>query len=154
MNRIKIGKIEKAILHYIGNQSNSEGIRFSNALTNVDAVNKDLIRNITSSFNSNDLYEFDKEEENNVRFAVSQIFSDSNTFLKNSKLLAKTLYDSSISTKIKNGNLWVVYLSNVQYENYLTDAIAILKVESKEKRVVFFQTNDGYVIKELETYSL
>ena len=46
---IKIGKISKAILHYIGNMSSNQGVRFSDILTDVDAVSKELMKVISTS---------------------------------------------------------------------------------------------------------
>lgn len=155
MNRkLKIRKIKSTIVHYIGSYNLNEGLRFSNELTNISKISKYLSSVISSSFNVEDLYKFNNLSENTVYEAIKNIFDDPKTFIGNSKLLAKTLYHAGISGKIKAGNLWVVYLSDIEYGQTFTDAIALLKAESKEKRLVYKPTENGCDIEEVETYSL
>lgn len=151
---IKIGKISKAILHYIGNMSSNQGVRFSDILTDVDAVSKDLMKVISTSFRRDDLYQFADILNNKAYFAVNQIFADQETFIKNSKLLAKQLYEQGNSTKIKSGNLWIILLNDVLYDHKTTEGIAILKSESIEKRIICTPTANGYDISEVETYNI
>lgn len=154
MSKIKIGKIDTAIVHYIGSLNLKEGVRFSDEPTDIEMISKGLIRNIEASFKREDLYKFNMSSENQVYSIVSNIFTDSTTLLKNSKLLAKILYEKGYTNKIKTGNLWVLLLRNVIYDGTTTSAIALLKAETKEKRLIYIPTENSFRIQEVETYSL
>ena len=75
----------------------------------------------TEDLNLNEVYHF-----------AEIIFNDKTKFHKSSQEIAKHLYDVSNHPKIKSGELYVCYFTNLQVEGELLDAIGIFKSESKE----------------------
>lgn len=69
---------------------------------------------------------------NEVFHFAEMIFKDVNTFHKNTQQIAKHLYDISNHPKIKSGELYFAYFSNLQIEGELLDAVGIFKSEAKE----------------------
>ena len=76
---------------------------------------------------------------NEVFHFAESIFNDQNEFHKNTQQIAKHLYDISNHPKIKSGELYVCYFTNLQVEGELFDAIGIFKSESKEPYLKIIQ---------------
>lgn len=81
---------------------------------------------------------------NEVYHFTTAIFDDPETFQENSRQLAKYLYEVSNHPKIKSGELYVAYFSNVQIEGEQHDAIGIFKSEIKETYLKVYPENEGF----------
>jgi hypothetical protein len=142
--------IETLVLHKVGNKSQEEGIRFAAAPLKVDdAVQSLLLQYFLSPFKSEEYYHLTHESDialNEVYTYVSQVFDQSATFYDQSVNLARHLYEQSTHPKIKNGELYVVYLRDCNVDGEQVDAIGLFKSESKETFLKVFTTSDGFGI--------
>jgi len=128
--------IVKLILHRVGNKLNNDGIIFSQSELDIDDKRKTLLKKyFLSSIKSDEYYTLYHESDitlNEVYTYVSRIFKNKDCFFENSRNIAKHLYEKSEHPKIKEGDLYIVYFSDVQIENQLVDAIGIFKSENKD----------------------
>ena len=68
---------------------------------------------------------------NEVYKIVSEIFEDPASLHFNSKKIATHLFEQSNHPHIKNGEVYVAYLTNVMLDNKKVDAVGIFKSELK-----------------------
>src|SRR5690606_24037194 len=86
--------------------------------------------------NYNDMYNF-----------ANQIFANPLTVHEVSKKITKPLYEQSNHPHIKNGEVYVCYLTNVSIDNNIVDAIGIFKSEIKAD---FIQSKESQSNLEME----
>ena len=98
----------------------------------------------------NEVYRFAHSTEdlnlNEVFHFASIIFEKPNTFHENTQQITKHLYDISNHPKIKSGEIYFTYFTNIQIEGELMDAIGIFKSESKEPYLTVQQDEQDFVI--------
>ena len=68
----------------------------------------------------------------NLLFAQNEAVDNIKSFQHNSRQIAKHLYDISSHPKIKGGELYVTYFSNMVLDGDTVDAVGIFKSETKE----------------------
>jgi len=129
--------IKKAIVHKVGNPTRGEELKLSaNALTlNDPIVQQLLLKYFLGAINENDIYNFTHLHDlklNEVYNYVAAIFADTDALIAESNKLAQFLYSKSTHVKVKEGELCVVYLENVPFENAFVPAVGIFKSENKE----------------------
>ncbi len=129
--------IKKAIVHKVGNPTRGEALKLSaSALTLNDAmVQKILLRYFLGAINQEELHSFTHLSDlklNEVYNYVSAIFNAEDDFIKQSENIAQFLYSKSTHVKVKEGELCIVHLEQVPFENELVSAIGIFKSENKE----------------------
>jgi hypothetical protein len=141
-------------IHKVGNQLLDEPLILSeNSLEIKDEVlDKLLMQYFLSPFEKvNEIYHLSHSTEelnlNEVYHFAEMIFNKPNTFHKNTEQVAKHLYDISNHPKIKSGELYVCYFSNVQIEGELLDAIGIFKSETKEPYLTVHQKQKEFQLK-------
>lgn len=147
MQEISLGHIEKLIVHFVGNKNNSDGVRFSNILSEFGEVKEDIQSLIKKSFKFDELFQFYFEPslELNPTFQfISSIFNDETSFIEHSQNSARYLYDKSNHPQIKGGELSFVFLSNCVVNGETTDAIALIKSETKDTFLKFNTVPNGY----------
>ncbi|MEN9568771.1 MAG: hypothetical protein RL172_2 [Bacteroidota bacterium] len=83
---------------------------------------------------------------NEVYHFASSIFNDAQQFHEGSRQLATQLYQLADHPKIKGGELYVAYFTNLQIEGELHDAIGIFKSEQKEPYLSVSHEQTGFVI--------
>lgn len=137
MTGIENTVIKKAIVHKIGNPTRGEALKLSaNALTlNDPLIEKLLLKYFLGSINENELYQFThlhNIELNEVYNYAAAIFTEADSFILNSNKIAEFLYSKSSHVKVKEGELCVVLLENVPFENEFVSALGIFKSENKE----------------------
>lgn len=71
---------------------------------------------------------------------ASEIFTNPNSLQKVSQKISKHLFDQSNHPHIKNGEVYVAYLTNVSIDNNVVDAIGIFKSEIKSD---YFEINEA-----------
>lgn len=129
-------KIEKFIVHSVGNSGLEEGIYLSDQLINLsDEVEEQFNRFFNSSFKSDDQYRFFHESEltlNAVFSFVKQIFDYPETFVEQSRHLARHLYEQSSHPRIKGGEFYIATLNDCDINGQTCNAIALFKSENKE----------------------
>jgi hypothetical protein len=126
-------------IHKVGNKLLDEHLSLSElSLKTDDEILNDLLMNyFLKPFEKvNEIYRFDHPTGdlnlNEVYHFAQLIFNDKNDFHENSRQIAKHLYDISNHPKIKSGELYLCYFTNLQIEGESWDAIGIFKSESKE----------------------
>jgi hypothetical protein len=143
--------LDRLSVHKAGNKLLDELYRLSEQpLTITDEMlNKLLMQYFLLPFEKvNEIYRFahpsDNLSLNEVYHFASAIFDDPNSFHENTQQLTKHLYDVASHPKIKAGELYVAYFSNLQIEGELHDAIGIFKSESKEPFLRISPEQGGY----------
>ncbi|RYY68179.1 MAG: nucleoid-associated protein [Chitinophagaceae bacterium] len=135
--------IEQAIVHRVGNPSRGEELKLSeNPLTLNDVdVRKLLTKYFLGGINENELNQFTHISDlqmNEVYNYVSGIFEKEDDFVRQSYYVAQFLYNKSTHVKVKEGELCVVHLKNVPFENELVEAVGFYKAENKESFLKVF----------------
>lgn len=135
-------EITKCILHKVANKFNSGHNVFSEDLIRFDAETYDLMKNfLLKPFgNVSQSYRFSHHADvrlNELNNYASEIFKEENTFIEYSKNIVNHLYEQSNSAQIKTGDVLIVFIEGLEYNEVLTEAVGIFKIENK---VNFFQT--------------
>ena len=144
MTAIENVTILRAIVHKVGNPTRGEALKLSpNNLTMNDAVvQKLLLKYLLGAINENDQNRFTHLHDvkmNEVYSYVADIFSDADNFTAVSAKIAQFLYSKSTHVKVKEGELCVVELDHVPFENDFVKAVGIFKAESKETFLKIFR---------------
>jgi hypothetical protein len=128
--------------HFVGNKLRTEGVQLSEELSeSSDSTNKYLLNYFLFPFKGVDFWSFNHNidlEYNEIYSQCCKIFDSNKTFLKNSKNIAKHLYEHSLHPKIKAGELIVVLFENCIYEDEILNAVGIFKTETKD---IFIKIN-------------
>lgn len=139
-------QIEQLFIHKVGNKSRNEAIFYSEeALKLTDEITP-LIKDFF-------FRPFREKEENYYQFVhdvdlefnemynyANEIFTNPLNLDKVSKQITKHLFDQSNHPHIKNGEVYVCYLTNLSIDNNVVDAIGIFKSEIKSD---FFEINEA-----------
>lgn len=147
MQNILIGKINKFIVHFIGNKNNGDGVRFSEELTPFKNIEEHLSRLLNSNLKTEELYQFHflpNIELNPVYQFASAIFQNGESFIEQSKNSGRYLYDKSTHPNIKSGELCVTYVKECQVNGELVDCVALFKSENKETILKVDSTSNGF----------
>lgn len=151
MQNITIGKMDKLIIHYVGNKNNEDGVRFSDSLTDFEYVEEYFNQLINNSFKSEELYQFHFLPDLNLNPMyqfIGSIFQDRESFIEQSKNAGRYLYDKSTHPQIKGGELCVFYLKDCKINNELVDCVGIFKSENKDTILKVNTTNTGFDLKD------
>lgn len=142
-------QIDTLCLHKIGNKSRNENMVLSDAPYK---LNDEILPLIKEFF----FKPFRDKEESYFQFAhdvdldynemynlASEIFANPENTHEISKKITKHLFEQSNHPHIKNGEVYIAYLTNVSIDNTVVDAIGIFKSEIK---------NDYLEVEEHENY--
>jgi hypothetical protein len=130
MKNIILGKMDKLILHFVGNKNNGDGVRFSDVLTDFENIEDFFKRLIDNNFKYDELYEFfflSNIELNPMYQFISSVFKEKESFIEQSKNVGRYLYDKSTHPQIKVGELCIFYFKDCQINDELIDCIGIFK---------------------------
>ena len=141
--------ISKFIIHKVGNKFNGTKNAFSEQEVNFDQASYELmLPYLLRPFGSlGENYRFNHHADinlNEIHSYASQLFEDESNFSEVSKHIVTHLFEQSSSAQIKTGDVIIALLEDVQYEDILTNAVGIFKIEN---RTSFFQTyleNNSY----------
>lgn len=127
--------IETLSLHRVGNKSRNESVFLSGQPF---AMNDEIAPLIKEFF----LRPFREKEENYYQFAhdvdleynemfnfASEVFANPSSAHEVSKKIAKHLFEQSNHPHIKNGEIYVAYLTNLSIDNQTVDAVGVFKSE-------------------------
>ena len=127
--------IENLSIHRVGNKSRNEAIFLSEQSYN---LNDEIVPLLKEYF----FKPFREKEENYFQFAhevdleynemfnlATEVFTDSSKIHEVSKKITKHLFEQSNHPHIKNGEVYVTYLTNLNIDNNVVDAIGIFKSE-------------------------
>ena len=129
-NEAKLGRL---ITHHIGNRLKNENLLLSLKMTDfgIETV-PHILKYFTSSFKALEFFRFSNiESETSLYHAAKSIFEDPDSFIFNSRTLAKKLYDVTGHPNIKSGDLSIAHISDIQLGDEMVEAIGIFKSESK-----------------------
>lgn len=137
MQQINLGKLNKLIIHNIGNKNNADGVRFSDEMTDFEDVEEIINKLIVSNFKFDELYQFHflpNLDLNPIYSFISSIFSkaEDENFIEQSKNVGRYLYDKSTHPQIKSGEVCIFYMSDSSIDDEITNCIGIFKSENKE----------------------
>lgn len=147
---MKIGNIDKFIIHFIGNKNNGEGVRFSDTITDFKDIEEYIKQLVENSFKSEEMYQFyfqSNLELNPMYQFIGSIFKNKETFIEQSQNAGRYLYDKSTHPQIKGGELCVVYFNNSQINNENVDCIGLFKSENKDTILKVNTTEKGFNLK-------
>lgn len=151
---MKVGKLEKLIIHYIGNKGNGDGVKFSNILIEDFSKIEQSIKNIIEkSFSEDEQFHFTyfpKLELNPIYTMVNEIFNNESVFIDQTKNIGRLLYDKSMHPQIKLGELFIFYIKNCNFYDEVSDCVGIIKSENKEKILKIEEDDDGYWLLDME----
>lgn len=153
----KIGTISRMIVHAVGNKEREEGVSFSKSELDFKEIQGDVESLIEKSFNTSDLYEFYFEQDinlNPIYSFVKTLFAEPDRFVEQSNLIAKILYERSNRPSVMRGELNVIYLTGCEIDGEHVDAIALLKMEQKERMVRYERDEDGFKVVAVEGVNL
>ena len=127
--------IESLSIHRVGNKSRNESIFLSE---NPYGLNDEIVPILKEYF----FKSFREKEENYFQFAhevdleyndmfnlATEIFENPSAIHEVSKKITKHLFEQSNHPHIKNGEVYVTYLTNVSIDNNVVDAIGVFKSE-------------------------
>ncbi len=142
--------IQSIVLHKVGNKSAEEGVHLSNEPLQLSSSIRDLLLHyFVSPFKTEEYYRFHHDSGlhmNEVFSFVSSIFDEPESLIDHSADLAKHLYEQSTHPKIKSGEFYVVYFSNMLLDGEVLDAVGIFKSESKETYLKVYPSGENYEI--------
>lgn len=135
--------IETLSIHRVGNKSRNEAIFLSEQPF---SLNDEIVPLMKEFF----LKPFREKEENYYQFAhevdldyndmfkfATEIFDNPAALHETSKKITKHLFEQSNHPHIKNGEVYVTYLTNVNIDNNPVDAIGIFKSELQADFIQF-----------------
>lgn len=127
-------ELRQIVTHYVGNKMREEELKLSQSGSQVDEETKPyLLKYFLQAFKPHEFYQFSHTvdvELNAVYSVVKKLFAERDSFIPNSKDLAKLLYESSSHPQIKAGEFNVVYFDNIAFDDEVVDAIGIFKSET------------------------
>ncbi|MFN0728046.1 nucleoid-associated protein [Polaribacter gochangensis] len=135
-------EITKCIIHKVANKYNSGQNVFSESIIRFDEDSYNLMVpfllkpfvNLSQSFRFSHHADIRLNEINNY---ATNVFKEESTFIENSKNIVNHLYEQSNSAQIKKGDVIIALIEGIEYQDVLTEAIGIFKVENKTD---YFQT--------------
>lgn len=143
-------RIEKIIIHKVGNKQLEEGLFLANNTIDIDErLKPSLFDYFLSSFKSNEYYNFSHESDiqlNETFSCISKIFENTGNFIEESKNLSQHLYNCSLHPKVKEGEFYVVYFNQLIVDGEEVDAIGLFKSEIKETFLKIKQGENGFAL--------
>lgn len=125
---------EQLITHHVGNKLRDENIKLSTELSVIESESRDyLLSYFLHRVKTDEWFSFThavEPEMNEVYSIVATLFENPEIFITASQNFARLLYEQSTHPKINEGELNVVYFSNMILDNEAVDAIGIFKSET------------------------
>ena len=129
-------KVEKVIVHKIGNQFRDEGMQLSDAeLESHSALDELLLKHfllpVLKSENEYTLTHESNINLNLVKHYTSLIFEDNENFFNASLAIAKHLYICSSHPNIGGGEFIEILFTGIKYAEQYIQAIGLFRIETK-----------------------
>jgi len=141
--------IENLSIHRVGNKSRNEAIFLSE---NPYGLNDEIVPLLKEYF----FKSFREKEENYFQFAhevdleynemfnfATEVFTNPSLIHDISKKITNHLFEQSNHPHIKNGEVYVTYLTNVSIDNNVVDAIGVFKSELRTDFLQFEEKNSN-----------
>ncbi|WP_151744580.1 nucleoid-associated protein [Acinetobacter calcoaceticus] len=157
MYDISSAKINKVIIHQIGNKFREEGIILSNTLMpNEEKTNEIFLRNFFKPILSkNNIYNFFHESDINLNEIYNfskKIIEDRDSFIKQSQNIAKCLHSVSTHPNILSGELIIILFKDIVINKKNIKALGIYKTELKENYFSIENKEDSIILN--QTYGI
>lgn len=143
-------KIKRIIIHEIGNKLRDEKAFLSSKVQPI--IDEELERVLLDYFlkpfiSSQELLNFYHNSHLNLNEVYSyskDLFRINNeiSFIEASKNIAKHLYEYTLHPRITRGELIIVQISNIEFNNEEIDLIGIFKSENKDSFLKFMRSDD------------
>lgn len=138
--------IDRLIIHKVGNKQKKIENQVSRGLCHVD---EDLSSNLINYFFSpfvkqievSKLHHHSDLELNDIYSYAKRLFNNPSSFQGISKSILDHLFEQSEHPHIKIGELIIAHFSDIIFDDKLTDAIGIFKVERKQSFFKFSEKN-------------
>ena len=135
-------EMPQVIIHKVANKFNSGKNAFSDQTIRFDQESYDLLKNfLLKPFrNLTQSYRFTHPSDvrlNQMNETTAQLFSAEPFFVENSQVVVEHLYQQSNSAQIKTGDVLIVFFEGIEYNDVLTEAVGVFKIENK---IDFLQT--------------
>jgi hypothetical protein len=125
--------IRTLIIHSVGNKLKGDNFILSNSSITINSdLDEVLHKFMFGQFKSNELYSFSNLTHNSVYLSIKQIFSSYNSFVSESKKIAKHLFEATNNPKINGGNLFIAFFKDIIFDDELVNAIGLFKTESAD----------------------
>jgi len=153
MHIIESNSLKDLCAHFVGNKLKENGIELTDKLVDITNIeNYNLINEyLLGGFKNNYIYyNFHNVTElklNDIYTIVSNIFESPKLLLKHSKSIAKFLYENSTHPQIKDGELYVAYITGCLLNDEIVDAVGIFKSETKSPFLKIVKSNQSIEIK-------
>ena len=141
--------IESLSIHRVGNKSRNESMFLSE---NPYGLNDEIVPLLKEYF----FKSFREKEENYYQFAhevdleynemfnlATAVFEKTSDIHELSKKITQHLFEQSNHPHIKNGEVYVTYLTNVSIDNNIVDAIGVFKSELRTDFLQFEEANNN-----------
>jgi len=134
--------IPKLIIHKIGNKFNDTRNVFSEepVVFDEDSYNLMLPFLLKSFGNLSESFRFNHHADinlNEINSYTQRLFKEADFFVEASRNMVLHLFEQSNSAQIKTGDVIVALFDDIEYNEVMTQAIGIFKIENK---INFFQT--------------
>lgn len=145
-------RLNKIVVHKVGNKLREEGIKFSENPLKIESeiLEKLLLKYFLLSFaKTNSFYRFFHEDDlkfNEIYSYVNDIFNDFEQVESKSKKIAIQLYEKSMHPKINKGEFYIIHLSECAIDDEVFDAIGIFKTENKDTYLRVQEKEDNFEI--------
>jgi hypothetical protein len=143
-------KIMKIALHSIGNKANSDMLRLSHQVLNLNTEITEILQSyFLSSFKPGEYFNLFHETDlkyNEVHGFVSEIFDDPDSLFEQSVNLAKHLYEKSVHPNVKAGEFYTVYFKDCVVNGITADAVGLFKSENKDVFLKVYPSGEGFEI--------
>lgn len=144
-------KLEKIVIHKVGNKMRDEGYTLSKSSLELedDFMEELLLKYFLFPFKGQSFYKFNHETDiylNEIYTYSKKIFTDLINFYDESVNILKHLYNQSTHPNIKVGEFYLVYLRDCIVDGIRTDAIGIFKSENKDTYLKVLNSQDKFNI--------
>ncbi|PQQ42445.1 hypothetical protein C6H65_03225 [Photorhabdus luminescens] len=134
---ISSAKVEKLIVHRVGNKIREEGFRFSaNEAYTSDNLDDLLLKHYLLPLSKTDsCFQFCHESDitlNEMYQFSSRIFTNPQNFKEQSVNIAKHLYSASTHPNISGGDFIIILFSDIKLDKKSSYGIATLRIERKD----------------------
>lgn len=138
-------------VHFVGNKGLGEELTLSDKVFEFkdDFVKDTILRYFLSPFKTDIYYQFKGNLDvslASVANVCEGLFTDQKDFVKQSKKVAKLLYDQSIHPKIKGGEFYTCFFKDAVVDGELCNALGFFKTENKETYLKVYQHVDNFDI--------
>lgn len=140
--------IAKCIVHWVGNNYVGDKSQYSKSEIHFNENESVEIKNIflkhfKSPTKASQFYHSINLSQNTIYKVVEDIFDSSKNFVKDSKNIVKYLFEQSTHHSIKSGELYIIKFQEVHFNDIISDAIGIFKVESPTSFIKSYYEEDS-----------